>query len=180
MGVDAELDELLASADRGMAVAWHARRRPATPALITPAATITYGELNKRANRLARAFRRRGLRRGDAVALLCSNRPEFVEVLLATQRSGLRLTTVNWHLTADEAGYIVDDCEARAFVGQGVVEVVTANGKGTRVIYNGVDQGLMGQLGQVVDRLWTLQGMVIPSATVTPTPSMTPTSTPAR
>ena len=118
MGVDTELDELLASADRGMAVAWHARRRPATPALITPAATVTYGELNERANRLARAFRRRGLRRGEGVALLCSNRPEFVEVLLATQRSGLRLTTVNWHLTADEAGYIVDDCEARAFVAE--------------------------------------------------------------
>jgi long-chain acyl-CoA synthetase len=118
VGVDAELDELLASADRGMAVAWHARRGPAAPALITPAAIVTYGELNERANRLARAFRRRGLRRGDAVALLCSNRPEFVEVLLATQRSGLRLTTVNWHLTADEAGYIVDDCEARAFVAE--------------------------------------------------------------
>jgi len=118
VGVDTELDELLAYADRGIAVAWHARRRPATAALITTAGTITYGELNERANRLARAFRRRGLRRGDAVALLCSNRAEFVEVLLATQRSGLRLTTVNWHLTTDEAGYIVDDCEARAFVAE--------------------------------------------------------------
>ena len=118
MGVDTELDELLAYAGRGMAVAWHARRRPATPALITSAGTITYSELNERANRLARALRRRGLQRGDAVALLSSNRAEFVEVLLATQRSGLRLTTVNWHLTADESGYIVDDCEARAFVAE--------------------------------------------------------------
>jgi long-chain acyl-CoA synthetase len=118
VGVDAELDELLAFADRGMAVAWHASRTPATPALITTAETVTYGELNERANRLARALRHRGLGRGDAVALLCSNRAEFVEVLLATHRSGLRLTTVNWHLTADEAGYIVDDCEARAFVAE--------------------------------------------------------------
>jgi long-chain acyl-CoA synthetase len=114
--VDAELDDLLAFADRGMAVAWHAGRRPGTPALITPERTVTYRELNERANRLARALRHRGLQRGDAVALLCSNRVEFVEVLLATQRTGLRLTTVNWHLTADEAGYIVDDCEARALV----------------------------------------------------------------
>jgi long-chain acyl-CoA synthetase len=116
--VDAELDELLAFADQGMAVAWHAGRRPATPALITPTETIAYAELNERANRLARALRHRGLERGDSVALLCSNRVEFVEVLLATQRTGLRLTTVNWHLTADEAGYIVDDCEARAFVAE--------------------------------------------------------------
>jgi long-chain acyl-CoA synthetase len=116
--VDAELDELLAFADRGMAVAWHAARQPDTPALITPTETVTYAELNWRANRLARALRSRGLQRGDAVALLCSNRAEFVEVLLATQRTGLRLTTVNWHLTADESGYIVDDCEARAFVAE--------------------------------------------------------------
>ena len=116
--MDTELDDLLAFADRGMAVAWHAARRPDLPALITPTQTVTYAELNRRANRLARALRRRGLQRGDAVALLCSNRVEFVEVLLATQRTGLRLTTVNWHLTPDEAGYIVDDCEARAFVAE--------------------------------------------------------------
>jgi long-chain acyl-CoA synthetase len=116
--VDAELDELLAFADRGMAVAWHAARTPATVALITSTETLTYAELNERANRLARALQNRSVRRGDAVALLCSNRAEFVEVLLATQRSGLRLTPVNWHLTADEAGYIVDDCEARAFVAE--------------------------------------------------------------
>jgi acyl-CoA synthetase (AMP-forming)/AMP-acid ligase II len=38
-----------------MAVAWHAARQPAKPALITDAGTVTYGELNTRANRLARA-----------------------------------------------------------------------------------------------------------------------------
>jgi cytoskeleton protein RodZ len=67
--------------------------------------------------------------------------------------------------------------EAREFVGQGVVEVVTGNGKGTRIVYNGVDQGVMGELGAVVDRLWTLQGMVIPTPTITPTPSVTPSPT---
>src|SRR5204862_7099498 len=118
VGVDGGRVEVVAYADRGMGGGGQARRGPATAALITTAGTITYGELNERANRLARAFRRRGLRRGHAVALLCSNRAEFVEVLLATQRSGLRLTTVNWHLTANEAGYIVDDCEARAFVAE--------------------------------------------------------------
>jgi long-chain acyl-CoA synthetase len=116
--VAAERDDLLAFADRGMAVAWHAAGRPDKPALISDARTITFGELNARANRLARALRRFGLQGGDAVALLCSNRPEFVEVVLAIQRTGLRLSTVNWHLTGEEAGYIVDDCEANAFVAE--------------------------------------------------------------
>ena len=116
--MDAELDELLAFADRGMAVAWHAARQPGKPALISDTETVTYAELTARANRVARALRSRGVERGDAVALLCSNRAEFVEVLLATQRAGLRVTTVNWHLTGDEAAYIVDDCNARAFVAE--------------------------------------------------------------
>jgi hypothetical protein len=61
--------------------------------------------------------------------------------------------------------------EAREFVGQNVVEVVTGNGKGTRIIWNGADQGILGDFGEVVIRLWTLNGVM------TPTPSPTPTAT---
>ena len=53
---------------------------------------------------------------GDSVAVLCSNRAEFVETWAACSRAGFRLTTVNWHLTPEEAAYIVADCGARAFV----------------------------------------------------------------
>src|SRR6185503_632458 len=52
------------------------------------------------------------------VALMCGNRPEFAEVLYACQRAGLRYTPVNWHLTAEEAAYIVADCEAKALVSE--------------------------------------------------------------
>ena len=45
---------------------------------------------------------------GDGVALLCANRAEFVETYYAVMRIGARLTPINWHLTGDEAGYIVD------------------------------------------------------------------------
>src|ERR1700759_1535901 len=73
-------------------------------------------ELNTNANRLVRGLRTRGGQGGGGIALMCSNRPEFAETVAAAQRAGLRLTTVNWHLTGEEAGYIVDDCEATAFV----------------------------------------------------------------
>ena len=100
-------------ADQGMIVSYWADRRGDREAIISPAGTRTFTELNRNANRLARALRRRGLEAGDAVALLCDNRPEFVEVICACQRAGLRLTTVNWHLTVDEVAYIVGDCEAK-------------------------------------------------------------------
>ncbi len=106
-----------AAAAAGMLHAWWAARVPERPAVISPLGDRTYGELNANVNRLARAFRARGLRPGDSVALMCTNRPEFVEVLYAANRAGLRLTPINWHLTGDEAGYIVENCEAKAFVG---------------------------------------------------------------
>jgi long-chain acyl-CoA synthetase len=80
--------------------------------------THTFAKINAQANRLARLFRQHGLKAGDSVALVCSNRAEFVETLAATQRSGLRITPVNWHLTADEIAYILRDCEAKAVVGE--------------------------------------------------------------
>ena len=45
-----------------------------------------------------------------------NNQPLFVETVYACQRAGFRLTPINWHLTGDEASYIVDDCEAKALV----------------------------------------------------------------
>ncbi len=74
----------------------------------------TFGELNAMANRVARLLRDAGLRKGDSVALLCSNRAEFCDVLLGALRTGIRITPVNWHLTGDEIAYIIDDCEAKA------------------------------------------------------------------
>jgi long-chain acyl-CoA synthetase len=109
-------DGLEEAAARGMAVAFHAAADPERVAIVCPRGDLTYGALNDRANRLVRALRRRGVGVGDAVALLCTNRLEFVEVYVATQRAGMRLTPVNWHLTGPEAGYIVGDCDAKAVI----------------------------------------------------------------
>ena len=99
-----------------MILAVHARESPDRPALLSPYGERSFGELNARANQLAGALATRGLAPGDSVALLCGNRPEFAEVVAGTGRCGLRLTPINWHLVGEEAGYIVDDCQARAFI----------------------------------------------------------------
>jgi long-chain acyl-CoA synthetase len=104
------------AAAKGMSVALHASEEPARPAIVTAAGSLSYGELNARANQLARALQARGVGSGDGLVIMCSNRPEFAEVYAACMRAGVRMTTVNWHLTAGEAGYIVADCEAKAVV----------------------------------------------------------------
>jgi long-chain acyl-CoA synthetase len=111
-----EREARIAAARTGMTLAHWAARQPDRPAFVSPHGDRTFAELNAEANRLARALRRRGVRPGDAVAAMIPNRVEFATVLMAALRTGLRFTPINWHLTADEAAYIVDNCEARAFV----------------------------------------------------------------
>ncbi|MGY0020282.1 acyl-CoA synthetase [Streptomyces sp. YJ-C3] len=90
----------------------------ARPAVVTAdgGITLTYGELEENSLRLADHLHAAGLRRGDHLALLSDNDPRVMEVYWAALRSGLYLTAVNHHLTAEEAAYIVRDCGAAALI----------------------------------------------------------------
>jgi len=101
---------------RGMTIAYHAQRQPDSPAIVSDYGNRTFGALNRNANRLARALREAGLSEDDSIAVVTRNRPEFLEALFAAQRIGVRFTPINHHLKADEIGYVVDDCDAKAFV----------------------------------------------------------------
>jgi long-chain acyl-CoA synthetase len=101
-----------------------AASRPDANAIVSREGTRTFAELDAAANRLVRALRAQGLDAGDAVALVCGNRPEFGDVYFACQRAGFRLTPINWHLTAEEIAYIVGDCEAKVLIADGAIEAV--------------------------------------------------------
>jgi long-chain acyl-CoA synthetase len=116
---DAVVDPLDAALQRGMAIAHFAALQGDAPAILSPFGTRTFAELNARANQLVRRLRAAGLREHDAVAVVSKNRPAFVETYAATLRAGFRFTPVNWHLTAEEAGYVIDNCEAKAVVYDG-------------------------------------------------------------
>ncbi|WP_372796679.1 AMP-binding protein [Litorivivens sp.] len=107
-------EEACACAPVGMEISAIARRDPQRRAILSEHGERSFYQLNYRANQLARLLLQAGVERGDPIALLCGNRPEFVEVVMAAHRLGLRLTPVNWHLKADEIAYIVSDCEAKA------------------------------------------------------------------
>jgi long-chain acyl-CoA synthetase len=101
---------------QGMNIALWAEVMPQAPAVYSASGDRTFAQLNARSNQLVRALRRAGLQAGDGVALMCSNRAEFAEVFWATRRAGWRITTINWHLTGEEAAYIVEDSDAKAFI----------------------------------------------------------------
>src|ERR1700734_72987 len=77
---------------------------------------ISYRELNEGSVRFPRVLRDCGLRRGDHFAVLLENHPAYFEIVWAGMRAGLYITAVNAHLTAAEAGYIIDDCGAKVLV----------------------------------------------------------------
>ena len=108
-------DELI---DKGMATAVYAAASPDRMAIVSPYGERTFRELNERTNQLVRALRQLGAKSGDTVALVCRNRPEFIEVYEAALRGGFRLTPINWHLTAEEIAYIVDDSDAVVVIGE--------------------------------------------------------------
>jgi fatty-acyl-CoA synthase len=105
--------------------------------------TLTYAELEEHSTRLADALRAAGLRRGAVVGLLTTNDVRVFEVYWACLRSGFYLTPVNFHLSADEVSYIVNDCAAEALVVSAdlaeLAESLTERipGVGVRLAYGG-------------------------------------------
>jgi long-chain acyl-CoA synthetase len=100
---------------------------------------VTYGELDAGAMRLAQLLRSEGLQPGDHLAILLENHPRYFEVFWAAMRAGLYCTPINWHLKAEEAGYIVEDCGAKAVI--------------TSTALRDVATGLEPHLGNVTTRL---------------------------
>jgi cytoskeletal protein RodZ len=66
------------------------------------------------------------------------------------------------------------------YTGDTAIEVTTGNAGGLRIFFNDRDEGLMGEIGQVVVRIWTPRGAQTPTPTVTVTPTASPflTATP--
>ena len=61
--------------------------------------------------------------------------------------------------------------ELLEFQGEQLIKVTTANGGGVRVFFRGDDQGLLGELNEIVTRLWVRSGAITPTPSATPNPS---------
>jgi cytoskeleton protein RodZ len=72
----------------------------------------------------------------------------------------------------------VQSGSAYEYGGNQQVEILTGNGAALQVFFQGQDLGPMGNLGQVIDRVYTLEGVLIPTVTITPTPTETPIPSP--
>jgi fatty-acyl-CoA synthase len=82
---------------------------PDAVALIDDHQTVTWKELNVRVGQLGMGLRQLGVRSGDRVATLTSNRVEHFELLFACARAGAVLVPLNPMLTAAEIAFNCED-----------------------------------------------------------------------
>lgn len=78
---------------------------------------LSYGELDGRATRCARAWRGiLGLVPGDRIAILSNNRSEFLEAYFAAAKSGVVVVPLGTKLTPKEIEYILRDAGVRGLL----------------------------------------------------------------
>ena len=84
--------------------------------LVSGSRSISHDALLVNARRAASGFHDLGVWQGDQVALLLRNDFPFFEASLGAALLGASPVPLNWHLTADEIAYILDDCSAKVLV----------------------------------------------------------------
>jgi fatty-acyl-CoA synthase len=77
---------------------------------------ISYRELLDRVRRATAMLAAQGLQRGDRVALLSRNRPEYFEIELAAANLGVITACLNWRLATRELTYCIDLVSPRLLI----------------------------------------------------------------
>jgi long-chain acyl-CoA synthetase len=87
-----------------MYAAEQAKKDPDKPAIImaTSGQTVTFGEYEAGANRVAHLLRDTGLVRGDHMAIFMENDPRMLITEGGAERTGLYYTCINSYLSVDE------------------------------------------------------------------------------
>ncbi|MFC6882172.1 amino acid adenylation domain-containing protein [Actinomadura yumaensis] len=87
-----------------------AARTPDDVALVCGDASLTYAELNERANRLAHELIARGAGPEDRVALVLPRTPEIVVAILAAHKAGAAYVPIDPEYPADRVAHMLADC----------------------------------------------------------------------
>ena len=91
----------------------------------------TYRDLGRRAEAAAARLQGWGISRGDRVAIMGQNTPDFVFALLGTLKAGAVVVPVNHKLTAGEVAYILEHSGAKVLLFDGTLAPVAREVPGT-------------------------------------------------
>src|SRR4051812_41899395 len=98
-------------------IARNAAFTPAKPALIFTDETLSYRAFYDRIERAAHGLQAQfGVSRGDRVAILSLNRPDYLVLLYACARLGAMLVPLSWRLAAPEQLFILSDASPKVLL----------------------------------------------------------------
>ena len=102
---------------------------PEKPAVIFNDRVITYRELHGRSSRTASWLQSLGIEKGDRVAVMLTNSPEFIEMFLACARLGAIFVPINYRVTGRELNHPITNARPRVFVfDQSYLEMIESLG----------------------------------------------------
>ena len=97
-------------------LSWAAHVYPEKTAVIHGERTYTYAEFQARCRRLASALSRRGIGRGDTVAVMAPNVPALLEAHYGVPMVGAVLNALNYRLDARTIAFILEHGEAKLLI----------------------------------------------------------------
>lgn len=100
-------------------VRYWGRTRPDQDAIIFNDAAWTWRELDAVSDALARGLAGRGVRRGDRVGILMTNKPEVAALMLATVKLGAISVPLNFRLRGNELAPMIEDAAPKIVVADG-------------------------------------------------------------
>lgn len=89
---------------------------PDRPLVIGDTGVFTYRQVQERSRRLAAGLVELGVGRGDHVALVMANHPEFVPIKFAIARAGATCVPINFLFRAAELGYVLKQSDAKVLI----------------------------------------------------------------
>src|SRR6202023_1979817 len=90
---------------------------PDKPATIFEGEVLSYAAFSARIEQAACALKAEfGVSRGDRVAILSLNRPDYLVLLYACARLGAMLVPLNWRLAVAEQSFILSDASVKVLV----------------------------------------------------------------
>lgn len=93
----------------------HAQKQPNRPAILYHNQTISYGELNNRVNQFVYYLLSRKVKKGDVIALLMENRPEFLMLILAASKIGAVIAPLPTAFNEDSLSRLIEMVKPKVF-----------------------------------------------------------------
>lgn len=98
---------------------------------------LTYQELNHRINKFCHLLLKIGVKKGDRIAVLLHNCPQYLEIFFALSKVGAIIVPLNWRLAGPELEFILKDSGSQILIFEPEFEEVVTSIRSNLNIPNG-------------------------------------------